>query len=177
MGFFDGLRRDKNTAETIKKKQEETPKQVDIEVKEIAPVQQVAEPSQYQPEVVERAPRAQKSAEHEVVHREIKSYAEKAPVTHVVGQTKIIAIINQKGGVGKTTTAVNLSAMVAELGCKTLVVDMDPQGNTTSGLGMEAPEKSIYEVLLGRADVKDCIEETEWRNLWIAGSDTRLAGA
>ena len=90
---------------------------------------------------------------------------------------RIIAIINQKGGVGKTTTAVNLSAMVAELGCKTLVVDMDPQGNTTSGLGMEAPEKSVYEVLLGRADMKDAIEETEWRNLWIAGSDTRLAGA
>lgn len=90
---------------------------------------------------------------------------------------KIIAIINQKGGVGKTTTTVNLSAMVGELGCKTLVVDLDPQGNTTSGLGMEAGEKSIYEVLLGRAELKDCIEETDWKKLSICGSDTRLAGA
>ena len=90
---------------------------------------------------------------------------------------RIIAVINQKGGVGKTTTAVNLSAMVAELGCKTLIVDMDPQGNTTSGLGMAAGDKSVYEVLLGRADITECIEDTEWKNLRIAGADTRLAGA
>ena len=90
---------------------------------------------------------------------------------------KIIAIINQKGGVGKTTTAVNLSAMVGELGSRTLVVDLDPQGNTTSGLGMEAGENSIYEVLLGRADLKACIEKTEWKKLELCGSDTRLAGA
>ena len=90
---------------------------------------------------------------------------------------KILAIINQKGGVGKTTTAVNLSAMIAWLGHKVLVIDMDPQGNTTSGLGMEAGDLSIYDVLLGRADLKQVAEDTEWENLRIACSDIRLAGA
>ena len=90
---------------------------------------------------------------------------------------KTIAIINQKGGVGKTTTAVNLSAFLAEMGRKVLVVDLDPQGNTTSGLGMAAEDNTVYEALLGRITIKDCIEETPWPNLSIAGSDIRLAGA
>ena len=90
---------------------------------------------------------------------------------------KTIAIINQKGGVGKTTTAVNLTAILAEMGQKVLVVDLDPQGNTTSGLGMAAEDNTVYEVLLGRIAMKDCIEETPWPNLFIAGSDIRLAGA
>lgn len=90
---------------------------------------------------------------------------------------KTIAIINQKGGVGKTTTAVNLTAILAEMGQKVLVVDLDPQGNTTSGLGMGVEDKSIYEVLLGRIPMSECVEKTEWANLSIAGSDIRLAGA
>ena len=90
---------------------------------------------------------------------------------------KTLAIINQKGGVGKTTTAVNLSAMIAELGFEVLLVDLDPQGNTTSGLGMQVEEKSIYEVLLGRISMQDCIEKTPWKGLSIAGADIRLAGA
>ena len=63
---------------------------------------------------------------------------------------KTIAITNQKGGVGKTTTAVNLTAILADMGQRVLVVDLDPQGNTTSGLGCEAGEKSVYEALMGR---------------------------
>ena len=63
---------------------------------------------------------------------------------------KTIAITNQKGGVGKTTTAVNLTAILADMGQRVLVVDLDPQGNTTSGLGRKAGDKSIYEALLGR---------------------------
>ena len=90
---------------------------------------------------------------------------------------KIIAITNQKGGVGKTTTSVNLSAIVADMGKKVLVVDLDPQGNTTSGLGEAVEDVSVYEALMGRITMKECIVETEFKNLSIAGSDIRLAGA
>ena len=90
---------------------------------------------------------------------------------------KVIAITNQKGGVGKTTTAVNLSALLGEKGCRTLLVDLDPQGNSTSGLGMEAGEKSVYEAVVGRIPVRECVEATPWKGLSIAASDIRLAGA
>ncbi len=90
---------------------------------------------------------------------------------------KTIAIINQKGGVGKTTTAVNLSAVLADMGQQVLVVDLDPQGNTTSGLGMQAGDESVYEVLLGRLTMRECMRKTPWKNLTLAGSDIRLAGA
>ena len=90
---------------------------------------------------------------------------------------KVISVINQKGGVGKTTTVVDLSALVASMGPRVLVIDMDPQGNASSGLGMAAGEKSLYEVLLGRADLKDVIEKTDFDQLYVACSDIRLAGA
>lgn len=90
---------------------------------------------------------------------------------------KIIAITNQKGGVGKTTTSVNLSAIVADMGKKVLVVDLDPQGNTTSGLGMTVKDRSIYEVIMGREPMKKCIQKTDVKRLDIAGADIRLAGA
>ncbi len=90
---------------------------------------------------------------------------------------RIISIINQKGGVGKTTTAVNLSALVADMGQRVLLIDLDPQGNATSGLGMAVEDKSVYEVLMGRLSMKDLVEATDCKNLSIAGSDIRLAGA
>lgn len=91
---------------------------------------------------------------------------------------KIIAITNQKGGVGKTTTAVNLSATIADLGYKTLIVDLDPQGNTTSGLGMAVKEdNSIYDLLMGRNSFEGCLQQTAVPNLYILGADIRLAGA
>ena len=92
---------------------------------------------------------------------------------------RIIAIANQKGGVGKSTTAINLSACLAEKGKKVLVIDMDPQGNTTSGLGVdkESLENTVYELILGESGVNDCIIELPIENLSIIPSNVNLAGA
>ncbi len=90
---------------------------------------------------------------------------------------KTIAITNQKGGVGKTTTSVNLTAILADMGQKVLVVDLDPQGNTTSGLGMTATDRSVYEALLGRIPARECVQATRYPNLSLIGADIRLAGA
>ena len=90
---------------------------------------------------------------------------------------KIICIANQKGGVGKTTTAVNLSACLAEAGKKTLLIDMDPQGNATSGLGVQAGKKTVYEALIGECPLDSTLEKTIQQNLTVAPGDIRLAGA
>ncbi len=92
---------------------------------------------------------------------------------------RTIAIANQKGGVGKTTTAVNLGAALAEIGFRVLVVDLDPQGNATTGLGINARNlhHSIYDVLMAEAPMEDCIEPTALRNLFVAPATIDLAGA
>lgn len=92
---------------------------------------------------------------------------------------RVIAIANQKGGVGKTTTAINLSACLSEIGQKVLTVDIDPQGNTTSGLGVDkyAVENNTYGLLLGECEVDDCIIRTEIENQFLIASDINLAGA
>ena len=91
---------------------------------------------------------------------------------------KRVAIFNEKGGVGKTTTSVNLAACLADAGKKVLMVDLDPQGNTTSGLGCTVSERnSIYDAMMGRARFEDCIQKTEQKKLKLVGSDIRLAGA
>jgi chromosome partitioning protein len=91
---------------------------------------------------------------------------------------RIIAIANQKGGVGKTTTAINLSSCLAEIGQKVLTIDLDPQGNTTSGLGVDknAAEYSVYDLMLGECEIKECITETEIENELLIPSNMNLAG-
>ena len=92
---------------------------------------------------------------------------------------RVIAVANQKGGVGKSTTAINLSACLAEKGKKVLAIDIDPQGNTTSGLGVDKNnvENTLYELLLGEAEAKDIIVKDVVENVDLIPSNVNLSGA
>ena len=106
-------------------------------------------------------------------------FREKPAVSHAIGQTKILAIINQKGGVGKSTTAVNLSAALGSMGKEVLLVDLDPQGNATSGYGIDkrALDGCVYDVLLGEAPAEDVILSCVAEGVDILPSTINLAGA
>ena len=92
---------------------------------------------------------------------------------------RVIAIANQKGGVGKTTTTINLGACLAELGYRTLIVDLDPQGNASTGLGLDnrGLETSMYQVIMHEAALDHCIEPTAVKHLFVAPASLDLAGA
>jgi len=96
-----------------------------------------------------------------------------------MSKTEILSIINQKGGVGKTTTAINLAAGLALKSKKVLVIDLDPQGNATTGLGLsnsESSEETIYAVLNGTKKILDVIKKTQFQNLDLVSSNVDLSG-
>lgn len=164
MGLFDGLKRDKKAAETVKQHKKEEIVEDELIIDHI--------------EVVERET-VKPLAEQEVPPTPIKTIKDKAPVKHVVGQTKVMAIINQKGGVGKSTTAINLSAALGELGKQVLLVDLDPQGNSSSGLGIEKSQvhNCVYDVLLNDVAIEDAIIPDVGEGLDLVPATINLAGA
>ncbi len=95
------------------------------------------------------------------------------------GRAKIIAIANQKGGVGKTTTSINLTAALAELGLRTLLVDLDPQGNASTGLGIEHKDRILttYDFLTGDVAPGSAIQKTEFENVYVIPANTDLSSA
>lgn len=92
---------------------------------------------------------------------------------------KIISLVNQKGGVGKTTTSINLSASLAYLGKRVLLIDLDPQGNATTGIGINKAdiERSSYDVITGKCKIEEAVIRTKYRNLYVLPATINLAGA
>jgi chromosome partitioning protein len=123
-------------------------------------------------------PVSSRSARGDEIARSLLENSEGRGVSAFRPLPRVIAVANQKGGVGKTTTTVNLGAALAEMGYRTLVVDLDPQGNATTGLGIDARnfEYSMYDVIMHDTALEDAIEPTSVRNLFVAPATIDLAG-
>ena len=176
MGFFDSLRRKKTESpagveevaeEGVEEREEDIPvvDQEDLELEE----EEEAAAEESEDQETSAAP----------VEREIKTYDQKKPVDHAIGETKVLAIINQKGGVGKSTTAVNLSAALGAQGKSVLLIDLDPQGNATSGLGImkSGIVHDVYDVLIQKVDITEAIIPDVCEGLDVLPATTNLAGA
>lgn len=174
MGFFDGLKRDTKQTQTV------AAEPVPQNQNQPAPLAEEASFREPDPEAIEVQVRDVEASYYAAPPTApLKSYKDKAPVRHAIGQTKIIAIINQKGGVGKSTTAINLGAALGEMGKQVLLVDLDPQGNCSSGLGVEKSliQRCIYDVLLNDVSIEDVIIPDIAEGLDIAPATINLAGA
>ena len=175
MGIFDSFRRDKKVDPVVVKSVE-----IPEESHEVTIQDEASEVDR-----ADEAPADEMIVSDEVEENNdesvnvIKTYEDKKPVDHVVGMTKIMAIINQKGGVGKSTTAINLSAALGEMGKQVLLVDLDPQGNATSGLGIEKGQLNacIYDVLLNDVPIEQAIIPDVCKGLDLVPATINLAGA
>jgi chromosome partitioning protein len=175
VGIFDGLKRDKTTEETIASNENEEEKQ--LENRETP-----EEPEDFSELDAENAEITEREVNHviqEVEPRKIKSFSEKKPVKHTIGQTKVLAIINQKGGVGKSTTAINLAAALGDMKKQVLLIDLDPQGNSSSGLGIEKNQVNhcVYDVLLNGVLIEEVIIPDVCDGLDLIPATINLAGA
>ena len=192
MGLFSNRKKHKNIEETpvIEKPILDEPsssfdeqnEHAAVIEREVAPVNQNNnEPRDAQPpeETVVDNPTTDAEEGEEGEERTYVPFREKAPVDHSIGQTKILAIINQKGGVGKSTTAVNLASALGAKRKEVLVVDLDPQGNATSGYGIDkrALNECVYNVLLGETPVEDTILANVAQGVDVLPSTISLAGA
>lgn len=174
MGFFDGLKRESKQNQAI------DAARVSQEQDDVPPLEEETSYLERDIEEVEVQIREREGSSYEAIPMQpLKSYKDKAPVRHVIGNTKIVAIINQKGGVGKSTTAINLAAALGEMGKQVLLVDLDPQGNCSSGLGIEKSliQQCIYDVLLNDVPIEDVIIPDITEGVDIAPATINLAGA
>ena len=174
MGFFDGLKRESKQNQAI------DAARVSQEQDAVPPLEEETSYLERDIEEVEVQIREREGSSYEAIPMQpLKSYKDKAPVRHVIGNTKIVAIINQKGGVGKSTTAINLAAALGEMGKQVLLVDLDPQGNCSSGLGIEKSliQQCIYDVLLIDVPIEDVIIPDITEGVDIAPATINLAGA
>lgn len=194
MGLFGSRKKAKNVPVTSVTERSQNPEEIKEEV-----LQSSYDEINEHAEVVERTSEHEEAAEETDPEMESTSpedgveaededdddirtfipFRDKPKVDHAIGQTKILAIINQKGGVGKSTTAVNLSAALGAMGKEVLLVDLDPQGNATSGYGIDkrALDGCVYNVLLGETPVEEVILSCVAEGVDVLPSTISLAGA